>query len=147
MKVGSKVKVTLPDINKTIDATVAVAGRSIDPLSRSYFIEVKIPNGADLRPNQIALVKIQDYTITNTITVPVNTLQNDEKGKFVMTAATENGKTIARKKTVVAGEFYGDKLEIKSGLKAGDTIITEGFQSLYEGQLITTEANKVAVNP
>jgi membrane fusion protein, multidrug efflux system len=147
VKAGSKVKVTLPDLKKTIDATVSVAGRSIDPASRSFFIEIKIPSSADIRPNQIALVKIQDYTITNTITVPVNTLQNDEKGKFVMTAVTENGKTTARKKPVVVGEFYGDKLEIKSGLKPGDIIVTEGFQSLYEGQLLTTDANKVAANP
>jgi multidrug efflux pump subunit AcrA (membrane-fusion protein) len=45
---------------------------------------------------------------------------------------------IARKKPVVIGELYGDQLEIKSGLVAGDKIITEGFQSLYDGQRITT---------
>lgn len=146
VKVGSRVKVSLPDINKQIDAVVTVAGKSIDANSRSFFIEAKIPSSADLRPNQIALVKIQDYTVNNTITVPVNTLQNDEKGKFVMTAAKENGKTVARKRPVVVGDFYGDKLEIKSGLKAGDTIVTDGFQSLYEGQLITTDANQVAAN-
>lgn len=146
VKVGSKVKISLPDINKNIDAVVTVAGKSIDANSRSFFIEAKIPSSADLRPNQIALVKIQDYTVSNTITVPVNTLQNDEKGKFIMTAAKENGKTVARKRPVVVGDFYGDKLEIKSGLKAGDTIVTDGFQSLYEGQMITTDANQVAAN-
>jgi membrane fusion protein, multidrug efflux system len=125
---------------------VTVAGKSIDPISRSFFIEAKIPSSTDLRPNQIALVKIQDYTVSNTITVPVNTLQNDEKGKFIMIAVKENGKTVARKRPVVVGDFYGDKLEIKSGLKAGDAIVTGGFQSLYEGQLITTDANQVAAN-
>ncbi|MES1218115.1 MAG: efflux RND transporter periplasmic adaptor subunit [Bacteroidota bacterium] len=138
VKVGSHVKITLPDINKTIDAVVSVAGRSIDPASRSFFIEAKIPAGTDLRPNQIALVKIQDYAVTNTITVPVNTLQSDEKGKFVMVAVNENGKLVAKKKTVIAGDFYGDKMEIKSGLVAGDKVITDGYQSLYEGQLLTT---------
>jgi len=43
----------------------------------------------------------------------------------------------ARKKQVTIGELYGDKLEVKSGLAAGDKVITEGFQSLYEGQLIS----------
>jgi RND family efflux transporter MFP subunit len=146
VKVGSKVKIALPDINKTIDAIVTVAGKSIDPISRSFFIEAKIPSSTDLRPNQIALVKIQDYTVSNTITVPVNTLQNDEKGKFIMTAVKENGKMIARKRPVIIGDFYGDKLEIKSGLKTGDTIVTSGFQSLYEGQLITVDADQVAAN-
>ena len=63
----------------------------------------------------------------------------DEKGKFVMTAVKENGKTVARKKVVVIGQFYGDKMEIKSGLQAGDVVVTDGYQSLYEGQLITTD--------
>ena len=139
VNVGSKVKITLPDINKTLDATVTVAGKSIDPINRSFFMEAKVPADKDLRPNQIALIRIQDYSIGNTITVPVNTIQSDEKGKFVMTAVKENGKTIARKKPVVIGQFYGDKMEIKSGLQAGDVVVTDGFQSLYEGQLITTE--------
>lgn len=139
VNVGSKVKITLPDINKTVDAVVTVAGKSIDPINRSFFIEAKIPADKDLRPNQIALVKIQDYNIGNTITVPVNTVQSDEKGKFVMTAVKENGKTVARKKPVVIGQFYGDKMEIKSGLQAGDVVVTDGYQSLYEGQAITTD--------
>ncbi|MEO5593778.1 MAG: efflux RND transporter periplasmic adaptor subunit [Chitinophagaceae bacterium] len=139
INVGSKVKISLPDLNKTIDATVTVTGKSIDPINRSFFVEAKLPPSADLRPNQIALVRIQDYNISNTITVPVNTVQSDEKGKFVMTAVKENGKTVARKKAVVIGQFYGDKMEIKSGLQVGDVVVTDGYQSLYEGQLLTTD--------
>ena len=139
INVGSKVKISLPDLNKTIDATVTVTGKSIDPINRSFFVEAKLPQSPDLRPNQIALVRIQDYNIGNTITVPVNTVQSDEKGKFVMTAVKENGKTVARKKPVVIGQFYGDKMEIKSGLQVGDVVVTDGYQSLYEGQLLTTD--------
>ena len=71
--------------------------------------------------------------------IPLNTLQNDEKGKFVMIASTENGKLIARKRPVNIGSLNGNLLEIKTGLKAGDVLITEGFGSLYEGQLLTTQ--------
>ena len=39
---------------------------------------------------------------------------------------------------VTIGQFYADKLEIKSGLALGDQVIKEGFQGLYDGQLITT---------
>lgn len=139
VKVGSNVKISLPDINKTIDARVSVSGKLIDPNSRSFYVEAKIPSDKDFHPNQVALVRIQDYTTANAITVPVNTLQTDEKGKYVMVASNENNKLIARKKVVTTGEFYGDKIEVKSGLQAGDQVITDGFQSLYDGQLITTE--------
>jgi multidrug efflux pump subunit AcrA (membrane-fusion protein) len=69
----------------------------------------------------------------------VNVLQNDEKGKFVMVAAKEGANMVARKRTVTVGELYEDKLEVKSGLQAGEVLITEGFQGVYDGQAITTD--------
>jgi len=137
--VGTKVKVNLPDINRTLDAKISVAGKLIDLTNRSFFAEARIPSDAAFHPNQVALVQIQDYTKPQSITAPVNTIQSDDKGKYVMVAVKENGKMIAHKRPVVIGEFYGDKMEIKSGLQTGDLIVTDGFQSLYEGQLITTE--------
>ena len=141
IKVGSAVQVFLPDINRTINAKVSVAGRTIDPTNRAFYIEASIPSAPELKPNQMAVVKIQDYAAPNAVTIPVNVLQNDEKGKFVMVAIKEGAKIVARKRTIVVGELYGEELEVKSGLQAGDQLITEGFQGLYEGQAITTDAS------
>ena len=139
VKEGSNIVVTLPeDNNKTLNAKVTVAGRTIDPTNRSFYIEAKIPANTIFRSGQIAMVRIQDYAAPNAITIPVNTIQNDEKGKFVMVAANENGKKVAKKRPVNVGLLYGDKLEVKSGLQPGDVLITDGFQGLYDGQLITT---------
>jgi multidrug efflux pump subunit AcrA (membrane-fusion protein) len=57
----------------------------------------------------------------------------------VLVASKEGDKLIARKRKVSIGELYGDQIEIKQGLKEGDQLITEGFQALYDGQLITTQ--------
>ena len=135
--VGSRLNVTLPDIHKTIEANVTVASKLIDANSRSFYVEAKIPADKDFHPNQIALINIQDYSNAKAMTVPVNTLQNDEKGKFVMVAVQDGKKLVAKKKTVTIGELYGDKQEIKSGLAVGDVVIVEGYQGLYEGQLLT----------
>ena len=43
------------------------------------------------------------------------------------------------KNVLKLGEMYNNQLEIKSGLSAGDILITDGFQNLYDGQLITTQ--------
>ncbi|WP_276479778.1 efflux RND transporter periplasmic adaptor subunit [Paraflavitalea pollutisoli] len=138
--VGSNLLVTLPELNNdTLRAKVNVAGRIINPDTRSFPIEAKIASNSKLRPNQLALVRIQDYQAPNAITVPISTLQSDEQGKFVLVAVKENNKLVARKKTVAVGELYGNRLEIKSGLQQGDQLITEGFQGLYDGQLITTD--------
>ena len=139
---GSELEITLPDIDKMVKSRVSVKGSLIDPSSRSFYIEAKIPASKEFHPNQIALVRIQDYEANDAITIPMNTLQNDEKGKYVMVAVSENGKLLARKRQIEVGELYGNNLEVKSGLKANDALITEGFQGLYDGQLLVTGENK-----
>lgn len=134
---GSNLKVTLPNIGKTFNAKVNVAGKIINANSRTFTIEAPIPSDKDFKPNQIASVQVQDYAAPTAITIPVNTLQNDDKGKYVMVAAKEGDKLIARKKQITIGELYQDKLEVKSGLQGSDQLITEGFQNLYDGQLVS----------
>jgi RND family efflux transporter MFP subunit len=141
VKVGSTVKIVFPDVSDSITSKITVSGKVIDPNNRSFEIEARLPSNAAYKPNQLAFVRIMDYAASNTITVPVNTLQTDEQGKYVLVAVTENGKMIARKKHVEIGEMYNNQLEIKSGLSAGDQLITDGFQNLYDGQLITTTAS------
>ena len=115
-----------------------VTGKLIDPNTRSFYIEAKLPDDKDFHPNQIAMVSIEDYTASSVITVPVNTVQNDEKGKYVLVASRENGQLLARKRVVQIGQIYKDQIEIKSGLQTGDVVITDGSQGLYDGQAITT---------
>ena len=140
VRVGSDVALNFPDMQKTIATKISVIGKVIDPLSRSFFIETKIAPNSDFRPNQLVQVKIKDYSKANAISIPINILQNDEKGKFVYVAISENGKMIARKKTITVGEFYGDNMEVLGGLVNGDAIITTGYQNLFDGQFITTVA-------
>jgi RND family efflux transporter MFP subunit len=142
IKVGTDVSLIFPDLNKTMDTKLTVVGNVIDPLSRSFFVEAKLPVNKDFRPNQLAQVKIKDYTKKNAISIPINIVQNDDKGKFVYVAATENGKLVARKRPVTIGEFYANSIEILSGINAGEQVVTEGYQSLFDGQLLTASTNK-----
>jgi len=139
VNVGTPIVITLPDANnRKINSTVSVASKLIDPTSRTFIIEANVPSDPAIRANQVAKVQIQDYSRGNAITIPLNTLQTDQDGKYVMVAVTENKRLVAQKKRVITGSLSGDRLEIKSGLSAGDQIITQGVESVYEGQVITT---------
>ncbi len=138
IKEGTPVNIKLPDENLEFDSKISLMNRSIGLNSRSIITEAKIPYNPNVHINQIAEVRIKDYSNPSAIVVPLTVLQTDEKGKYVYVIATENGKKIAKKKTVQVGEIYGDNIEVKGGLTAGDQVITEGYQSLYEGQVITT---------
>ena len=135
---GTPVIVTISDVNKTYKTSISVVSQSIGALSRGFVAEARIPSDKNVKPNQTALMKIQDYTKSNAITVPMNILQSDERGKFVLVAAREGKNLVARKREISVGELYADQLEVKSGLQGGDIIITEGFQGVYDGQTIMT---------
>lgn len=136
VKVGVPVVVNLPDLNKEIKSTIKIAGRSINPNTRAFLAEASIPYDASILPNQVANLKIQDYVNNNAITIPVNVVQTDEKGKYVFITENKNGKIIASKKIITVGELYGTYIEVKTGLTAGQKVITEGFQDLYDGQIV-----------
>jgi RND family efflux transporter MFP subunit len=134
---GSKVIVKMPDVDKTFDSEVTFISQAIGTTTRGFTAEIRVPKGLALRPNQISLVQILDYTAPNTITAPLNTLQTDENGKYVLVAIKEGDKMVARKRKVTIGELYNDMIEIKEGLQPGDQLITEGYQGVFDGQLLT----------
>ena len=138
LRSGSPVVVTLPDVNKTYNSTLSYIGQSIAANMIGFVAEAKLPRDPALKPNQSAIVKILDYSAPNAIVVPVNTIQTDEKGKYVFVMQkNSNGSVTAKKKPVNVGEVFGELAEIKTGLSVGEQLITEGYQTIYEGQQIT----------
>lgn len=136
IKAGANAIISLPDLNKEFKATVSTASRSIDANTRSFDVEIKIPYDANIRPNQLAQVKFQDYEVPNAISINVNTVQTEEKGKYVYIAVQEGKKLVARKKMITVGELYGKLIEVKTGLNEKDLLITEGYQNIYDGQTV-----------
>ena len=139
VKVGSKIIVSLPDINKTYNSNISIAGKTINVNNRSFNAEARLPYDGLMRPNQTAQVKIEDYSATNVVTIPVNTVQTDDKGKYVYVAVAEGSKLVARKKSITVGELNGQMIEVKTGLATGEKLISEGFQSVYDGQTLKTD--------
>jgi membrane fusion protein, multidrug efflux system len=95
-------------------------------------VEIDLKGGKDYSPNMVALIKIVDYKNDNVIVAPVNTIQRAQDNDFVFIA--ENNR--AKKVTVKTGKIYNGNIEILSGLKAGDQLITAGYQDLNDGEAI-----------
>jgi RND family efflux transporter MFP subunit len=139
VKKGDKVEIVIADSDKPpYQSVISMVGGSINPTTRSFDTEAKLPSDPLLKPNQTATLKILDYEAKGAVAVPVNVVQSDEKGKYVYVMEKAGVKMIARKKTVIVGEVYNGFIEIKSGLTGGELIITEGYQTVYDGQTVTT---------
>ena len=136
LKVGTEVDVFLTSLGKTYKGRVRQVGNYLNPNNRSFGIEVSVPNPENLlRPNQVAKLKIIDYSSKNAIVVPTNVVQEDGTGsKFVFTVTNSNGKTGTAKKVLVkVGKSSDNVTEVVSGLSANDIIVTEGVNSIADG--------------
>ncbi len=140
LRKGSPAEITIADIGRIINAPVSLISQSVDAANRGFVAEIKVPYDPMLKPNQSAKVRIVDYAAANAIVIPINVVQTDETGKYVYVLEKRaNGRTVAKKKIINIGEVYSNNVEVKTGLAAGEMLITEGYQSIYEGQGITTE--------
>jgi RND family efflux transporter MFP subunit len=137
VKQGNPVLVNFPDINKSVKSSVSYSSKSINALTRTFNVEVALPNDNELHPNMVAEIKIVDYESQNATVIPINTIQEIDGEKLVyIVAKNANNEMIAKKTPVTVGKTYGTSAEILSGLNVGDQLITTGFQDLNDGQVI-----------
>ena len=126
---GDNVKVVIPDANDSLMLKVTFAAKVIDPGSRSFGIEIKLPQNKEFRPNMTATIRVADYSKQHSIAIPLNAIQHSDTSSFVF--INQNG--IAKKQMVKIGNTYGGKSEIISGLAAGEQIVTEGASDIEDG--------------
>lgn len=136
LKVGTSVDVYLTSLDKNYSGKIRQVANNINPNNRTFTIEVSVPNKENLlRPNQVAKLKIVDYTANDAIVVPTNVVQEDgDKNKFVFIVTNTKGTTgIAKKVLVELGQSSNNVTEILSGLSADDIIVTEGANTISDG--------------
>lgn len=135
VKKGNKVVIAFSDINKTVNGQVTFVGKAINQLSRTFPLEVALTSNNDFRSNMTGELKVIFHSETAAIVVPVNVVQDINGQKVVYTAETRDGKLVAKKNVVEVAGVYGNFAQVNT-LKAGDKIITVGYQGLNDGELI-----------
>jgi membrane fusion protein (multidrug efflux system) len=135
IKKGNKVSVNIDEVGKEMNATVSFVGRTINQLSRTFTVEVKLPSEPNLRPNMTATVKVIFQSDPSAIVVPVNVIQEINNEKVVYVAEAKGKQTVARRKVVTVDGVYGNLAAVK-GLNKGDELITVGYQGLNDGDFV-----------
>ena len=135
IKKGNKVLVNIPELKKQLTGQVKFVGKTIDPLSRTFSVEVNLADNDQLRPNMTATIKVVYHTEPSSIVVPVNVIQSLNNEKIVYIAENDGKQTVARKKVVTVDGIFGTEAQVV-GLQAGDKLITFGYQGLNDGDPI-----------
>ena len=134
---GDQVVVSFPDLNKEITTKVTYVSKTINPMTRTFSVECLLPASSDYRANMVAVMKIVDYQNPKAVTIPVNLVQTADDGEFVLVAEKTGDKTAVAKKVLIkTGNNYSGNVEITSGLKAGDLVISTGYQEINSGETV-----------
>lgn len=139
VRTGTPVKIFLPTINQNINSSIRLVGNYINPTNRTFKIEIPVSSqGGIVKPNLLAQVKIEDYVNPNALQIPQQYIYEDAAHKSYVFVATQvkGEEAIAKRVFVNVGEKSENQVEITSGLKAGDLVITDGSKNLSDNQKI-----------
>ncbi|NNE70507.1 MAG: efflux RND transporter periplasmic adaptor subunit [Rhodothermales bacterium] len=122
-----------------VTGQVAFVGQVINPQSRTFRVEVELPNpdGA-LKPEMIANLQLTRDVRTNQLVIPLTSVlrEEDKSSVFVVTSPGDGTVQMAERRTVTMGPSYGGRVVVEAGLQAGDEIIVAGQTNVTEGDAV-----------
>ena len=134
IQVGDKAEASFPGLNN-LTKTIEIIDKSFvsNPMGHTYTIKAKVPvENKDILPGMVAKIKLS-LSEASGIVVPSSCVLTMPEGADVWTV--KNGK--AYRRNIKVGGFVKNGVVVESGLESGDTIITMGYQKLYNGAKVS----------
>ncbi len=134
LKPGLEIDATTQDLpGKVFKGTVATIDNAIDPVTRAVRVRAELPNETrELKSGMFMSVTLKANPRL-ALSVPEEALESVGPRTYVWTVAEEAGDPVARRVEVATGIRQDGLVEITSGLKAGQQVITEGIIRVREG--------------
>lgn len=153
--VGNTVRVGLRGEEASIEGKVTAVDPTIDPITRNIKVPASVSEAGKLRSGMYVTVEVVLPTQTQFVAVPQTAIVHATYGNSVF--IIEDGKSptgqpnkIARQAFVKLGPARGDFVAVTDGLKAGQTIVSEGAFNLRNGAPVVvnnTVKPKAEMNP
>ena len=143
VKVGQQVDISLYNNEKTHEGKVSFIAKSVNSDTQTIALTAIVDNDDHLfAPGQdVDLVQTLG-TQDNTLLVPRLILQTDIGTYSIYTVADNK----AVQNNVTIGEQFGDNIEILSGIKANDLVVTSGMTQLRQGSAVTVTSTNSECN-
>jgi HlyD family secretion protein len=139
LKVGEPASVEVDGLDEPVSGTVAMVSPALDPGSTTVEVWVKVPNpNGRLKAGAPVHVSIVSKTLPKALVIPKEAVLTSSAGKQ-MVMVVGSGST-ARQREIETGVEEGDKVQVVSGLKAGEKVVTSGAYAMDDG----TKVNIVA---
>jgi len=132
---GLDVEVEIKAINAKLQGKVSETVPAVDPRSRTFTVFITLPPANDLISGLYARVKIP-VGLQELILVPAESVVT--KGQLTGVYVVDANRIITYRLVRLGGE-YGGNVEILSGLKPGDTIISGNVARVVDGAILQAE--------
>ncbi|MGA2715862.1 MAG: efflux RND transporter periplasmic adaptor subunit [Bryobacteraceae bacterium] len=139
-RVGQPVSVTLDSIDRAIESRVSEIVPAVDAASRAYTVKIDLPAIPSLRSGVFGRATFQ-LGSRPLLAIPAGAVT--ERGQLQSVLVADNG--IARTRLITAGQKMNDRVEVLSGLSAGEKVIFPAPPGLSDGVAIS--ANIAEVRP
>lgn len=115
----------------------------VDPITRAVKVRALIPNReGKLKPGMLLKLNLV-MDESSVVTIPESALAPIGERQYVLRV---NAEGVAERVEVQLGRRYPGKVEIRAGLKAGDTIVTHGYRAQSGQKIRVLQANEVFTN-
>ncbi|WP_162301250.1 efflux RND transporter periplasmic adaptor subunit [Nitrincola tibetensis] len=126
----------VPGLDQTFPVTLKSFSTEADPVTQTYQVILALNDKGDanILPGMSARVFASQQGDGEHISIPLSAvLPNNQGQQFVWTVDQQSRATL---QPVDIGELVGDRVFIRSGLNAGEQIITAGVNSVREGMKV-----------
>lgn len=142
---GDSVSLEFPTFEKEISSAITAVGQVIDPLNRTFSVEVALPAGnIPYKPNLVAILRIRDYYKKDALVVPSELIQQDNQGNYVYVVDSTENQRKAKKVHISTGKTYKARSEILDGIEPGTVLVNAGNREVTDGALVQV-ANRESI--
>jgi HlyD family secretion protein len=138
LKVGDHAEMQLPGVEDKVKGRVSLISPAVDPGSTTIevWVETSKP-GSALKPGMTVQVQIAAATAKDALAVPASAVYKNADGtSFVLVAGADEK---AHAKTVETGIRSATEVQILSGIREGEAVITSGGYALPDNTQIKVE--------
>jgi RND family efflux transporter MFP subunit len=138
IQVGGDVQVTVNATGHTFTGKIIRFTRALDTNTRTMLTEVDVPNrDLSLSPGMYAETTIQLLQKNDALILPAQAVvQNGDQSYVLVVDATNH----VEKRNVTLGIQTSNRVEITSGLRAGDNVIAAGQTGYQPGEVVSPHA-------
>jgi RND family efflux transporter MFP subunit len=128
---GQIARLVVPDLGRQFVGTVTRTANALDPATRTLLTEVQVPNAdGALLPGMYTQVDLTTPRPNAPLLIPGDTLVVRSSGSQAAVVGTDG---IVHFHQLQLGRDFGDKIEVLSGLEAGQQVVVNPGDTVQEG--------------